>query len=95
MAAAGGSPPRAAADGSADRLENAGPRHDDQDGQREIVALRHQLYLVVTEPAMFADEVLGTLTTGFALDDATAAGARAHDRPTVVLVAGRTISAQP
>ena len=38
------------------------PRHD-------IVPLEQSLYLVVSEPAMFADEVLGTITAGYKLDD--------------------------
>ena len=33
----------------------------------------------MSEPARFADEVLGTLTVGYALDDAVAAGARRGD----------------
>ena len=37
---------------------------------RTIVAQPDRLYLLVSEPARFADEVLGTLTVGFALDDA-------------------------
>jgi PAS domain S-box-containing protein len=61
-------------------------------GQREIAALGGQLYLIVTEPALFADEVLGTLTTGYALDDMRARElARATGRA-VVLVAGKGIS---
>ena len=40
--------------------------------QRDILALDGALYIVVTEPATFADEVLGTLTTGYALDNALA-----------------------
>src|SRR5262245_61632338 len=37
--------------------------------QRTIIAIDHVLYILVAEPATFADEVLGTLTTGYALDD--------------------------
>ena len=37
---------------------------------RNIVALQDRLYLVVSEPARFADEVLGTLSVAYALDDA-------------------------
>ena len=40
--------------------------------QREIVGLNRGLYLLVAEPATFGDEVLGTLTTGYALDNAMA-----------------------
>jgi PAS domain S-box-containing protein len=35
----------------------------------DIVAFEQSLYLIVSEPAMFADEVLGTITTGYKLDD--------------------------
>jgi signal transduction histidine kinase len=37
-----------------------------------IVSLRKQLLLVVSEPARFASEILGTFSAGFALDDAVA-----------------------
>ncbi len=40
--------------------------------QRDIIVAGQRLYLVVSEPARFADEVLGTLTVGFALDDGVA-----------------------
>jgi len=39
---------------------------------RAIVAIQNRLYLVVSEPARFADEVLATLTAGYQLDDAVA-----------------------
>jgi signal transduction histidine kinase/ActR/RegA family two-component response regulator len=39
---------------------------------RAFVPAGDRLYLVVSEPARFADEVLGTLTVGYALDDAVA-----------------------
>jgi signal transduction histidine kinase len=38
----------------------------------DIVALSDALYLVVSEPARFADEVLGTMTAGYKLDDRVA-----------------------
>jgi signal transduction histidine kinase/CheY-like chemotaxis protein len=41
-------------------------------GGRAVVGLGARLFLVVSEPARFGDEVLGTLTAGFALDDALA-----------------------
>jgi hypothetical protein len=37
-----------------------------------VVILGERLYLTVSEPALFASEVLGSLTIGFALDDAVA-----------------------
>jgi signal transduction histidine kinase/CheY-like chemotaxis protein len=36
---------------------------------RDFVAIGDRFFLVVSEPARFADEVLGTLTVGYALDD--------------------------
>jgi signal transduction histidine kinase/ActR/RegA family two-component response regulator len=36
---------------------------------RSIAVAGHQLYLVISEPAGFADETLGTLTVGYPLDD--------------------------
>jgi signal transduction histidine kinase/CheY-like chemotaxis protein len=39
---------------------------------REIVAQQGHLYLVVFEPAQFAEESLGTLSVGYALDDRVA-----------------------
>ena len=39
---------------------------------RDILSIRGQLFLVVSEPARFAAETLGTLTVGYALDDAVA-----------------------
>ena len=38
----------------------------------EIVTVGDKLFLVVSEPARFGEEILGTLTTGFGLDDAMA-----------------------
>ena len=38
----------------------------------DILAIGDQLFLVVSEPALFAEEVLGTFTVGYALDDAVA-----------------------
>jgi len=37
--------------------------------QRDIVPIRGQLFLVVSEPAKFAEELIGTITFGFPLDD--------------------------
>ena len=38
----------------------------------DIVAVHDRLYLVIAEPARFAEEVLGTLSVGYALDDTVA-----------------------
>src|SRR6185503_12095805 len=37
--------------------------------QRDIVPIQGQLFLVVSEPAKFAEELIGTITFGFPLDD--------------------------
>ena len=60
--------------------------------QREVLAIDGTLYIVVTEPAMFADEVLGTLTTGYALDNALAYELARTTGRDVALVAGTAIS---
>ena len=60
--------------------------------QREIVALDGHLYIVVTEPATFADEVLGTFTTGYALDNALAYELARTTGRDVALVAGTAVS---
>ena len=60
--------------------------------QREILALDGHLFIVVTEPAMFADEVLGTLTTGYALDNVLAYELARTTGRDVALIAGTTIS---
>jgi diguanylate cyclase (GGDEF)-like protein len=39
---------------------------------RAIASVRDEVYLVVSEPARFANEVLGTMTVGYVLDDAVA-----------------------
>jgi hypothetical protein len=64
--------------GGADRLQ-AVPIGDVVDAARvgrssyDIVPFEQGLYLIVSEPAMFADEVLGTITAGYELDDGVAA----------------------
>ena len=40
--------------------------------QRDVGEVGDRLFLVVSEPARFAEETLGTLTVGYALDDAVA-----------------------
>ena len=60
--------------------------------QREILALDGHLFIVVTEPATFADEVLGTLTTGYALDNVLAYELARTTGRDVALIAGKTIS---
>jgi hypothetical protein len=40
--------------------------------QRDIIAVQNQLFLVVSEPAKFAEELIGTITFGFPIDDRVA-----------------------
>jgi diguanylate cyclase (GGDEF)-like protein len=42
-------------------------------GNRTILSVDDRLFLVVSEPGRFGDEILGTLTMGYALDDSVAA----------------------
>ncbi len=55
---------------------------------RGIVARTDGLFLVVSEPARFADELLGTFTVGYALDDAIARRLAEVTHCQVNLVAG-------
>ncbi len=59
---------------------------------RTVVSIQHRLYLVVSEPARFADEVLGTMTVGYALDDAVAEELSATTRCEVTLANGAHVS---
>ena len=44
----------------------------DGESRQVVLPVANRLYLMVTEPARFATEVLGTLTVGYRLDDAVA-----------------------
>src|SRR5262245_3479037 len=59
---------------------------------RRLLALDGTVFLVVSEPVTFADEVLGTLTSAYRLDDEVAGDLAQTTRSEVVFVAGRTIS---
>jgi len=59
---------------------------------RAIVDLGDRLFLIVSEPARFGDEILGTLTVGFALDDGVAQRLAAVTHSDVNIVAGRRLS---
>ena len=52
-----------------------------------------ELFLIVSEPARFAEEVLGTMTAGFAIDDAVAAELAGLTHVEVNLVAGHRLAA--
>jgi len=60
---------------------------------RGIVDLDGRLFLVVSAPARFANEILGALTVGYALDDGIATRLAEVTRSDVSLVAGRQLSA--
>jgi len=61
--------------------------------ERAIVTMRDRLYLVVSEPARFAEEVLGSLTVGIPLDDTLAERLAAETGCDVNLVAGHALAA--
>jgi PAS domain S-box-containing protein len=60
-----GGPPQGGVAGVIESARGGRPSH-------EIVSMAGGLFLVVSEPAMFAEEVLGTITAGYKLDDAVA-----------------------
>ena len=60
---------------------------------RSYVVADDRLFLVVAEPASFADEVLGTLTVGYALDDDLAVRLAEVTRRHVNLIEGSRIFA--
>ena len=59
---------------------------------RAIVPVDGRLYLVVSEPATFADEVLATLTAGYHLDDTVARELALTTRCDVNLIVGGRLS---
>ena len=59
---------------------------------RTIVAVDDRLYLVVTEPATFANEVLATLTAGYQLDDTVARELALTARCDINLIVRRRLS---
>jgi predicted signal transduction protein with EAL and GGDEF domain len=60
---------------------------------RDVIAVRRQLFLVVSEPARFADEVLGTMTMAYALDDTVAAELAQATNCQVSVVSGEYVVA--
>jgi predicted signal transduction protein with EAL and GGDEF domain len=62
------------------------------DGDRRVLSIDDRLYLVVSEPARFADEILGTMTVGYALDDDVAKELAHLTHCQVNLVSGSRIS---
>ena len=60
---------------------------------RAIIDAADHLFLTVSQPARFAEEILGTLTVGFALDDAVARGLAEVTHADVNIVAGHRLSA--
>ena len=60
---------------------------------RRITSIDGRLYLVVSEPARFADEVLGSLVVGYVLDDVVMRELASITRCDVTLAAGGTLAA--
>ena len=58
----------------------------------DVATLAGGVYLIVSEPALFAEERLGTLSIGYALDDGVARELAALTRTEVTFVAGRTVA---
>jgi predicted signal transduction protein with EAL and GGDEF domain len=61
--------------------------------RRDIVPVDDRLFLVVSEPARFGEEVLGTMTVGYALDDTVAEELAQATRCDVNLVSGNRLAA--
>jgi PAS domain S-box-containing protein len=62
------------------------------ESRHDLTSIDGRLYLVISEPARFAEETLGTFTVGYALDDTFAAELAAATHSEVTFVAGRRIS---
>jgi PAS domain S-box-containing protein len=60
--------------------------------RHDLLSIEGRLFLVVSEPARFAEETLGTFTAGYALDDRFASELAASTHAEVTLVAGQLIS---
>jgi len=61
--------------------------------QRDIAEVNGRLFLVVSEPARFAQETVGTLTVGYALDDGVARQLAAVTHSDVNIILGRSLAA--
>jgi signal transduction histidine kinase/ActR/RegA family two-component response regulator len=60
---------------------------------RDIAEVDDRLFLIVSEPAHFAEETLGTLTVGYALDDDVARQLAQVTHSEVTVVVGRHLAA--
>jgi signal transduction histidine kinase/ActR/RegA family two-component response regulator len=60
---------------------------------RDITDVRERLFLVVSEPARFAEDTLGSLTVGYALDDAAARQLAGVTHCDVNIIVGRRLAA--
>jgi predicted signal transduction protein with EAL and GGDEF domain len=67
-----GSPGWPAGQGASPALQSTIETATGGRSNREIVPIQDRLFLVVSEPARFAEEILGTMTVGYALDDTVA-----------------------
>jgi PAS domain S-box-containing protein len=62
------------------------------EAHHDIVTIDNTLFLIVSGPAVFAEEILGTLTVGYALDDELAGELAEVTHSEVNLVAGSHLS---
>jgi signal transduction histidine kinase/ActR/RegA family two-component response regulator len=60
---------------------------------RDVAEIGNRLFLIVSEPARFAEETLGTLTVGYALDDQVAQQLAQVTHSEVNIVLGRHLAA--
>ena len=60
---------------------------------RDITDVRDRLFLVVSEPARFAEDTLGSLTVGYALDDTAASQLAEITHCDVNIIVGRRLAA--
>ena len=81
-----GGPPPAALGGLLEAASNG-------TAASRIIERRHELFLAVSVPARFADEVLGTLTAGYRLTDGFAEELARLAQCEVVLIAGTKVAA--
>src|SRR5262249_52336805 len=60
---------------------------------RDVAEMGNRLFLIVSQPARFAEETLGTLTVGYALDDAVAQQLAQVTHSEVSIVLGQQLAA--
>src|SRR5262249_50979295 len=61
--------------------------------QRGLAAIGEKMFIVVSQPARFAEETLGTLSVGYPLDDVVARRLAEVTQADVTIVAGTRVAA--